>query len=110
MHSLSIRRASLLFTLTLLAASSCVEELHDGVDAPSSVPGSVMTKVINTPEDSEDGVLLLCLSDEAADAYASGERSLMFRIIQLIHIKTHDVNTFVLAACECQRCQSKNCK
>ncbi len=87
MHSLSIRRASLLFTLTLLAASSCVEELHDGVDAPSSVPGSVMTKVINTPEDSEDGVLLLCLSDEAADAYASGERSLMSDFSEKVDVK-----------------------
>ena len=88
MHSLSIRRASLLFTLTLLAASSCVEELHDAVNAPSSVPGSVMTKVINTPEDSEDGVLLLCLSDEAADAYASGGRTLVSEFSEKVQLRS----------------------
>ena len=36
-----------------------------------------MTKVINTPDNSEDGVLLVCLTGEAADAYASGDRSLL---------------------------------
>ena len=74
-------------TLTLLAASSCVEELHDAVNAPS-VPGAVMTKVINTPEDSEDGALLLCLTEEASDAYASGDMSLLAEFSEGIDVKS----------------------
>lgn len=74
--------------LTLLAASSCVGELQDAVDAPSSVPGAVMTKVINTPEDSEDGALLLCLSEAAADAYASGDRTLVSEFSEGIEVKS----------------------
>ena len=45
-----------------------------------------MTKVINTPENSEDGVLLVCLTDEAADAYASGDRSLMTSFAEEIEV------------------------
>ena len=74
-------------TLTLLAASSCVEELHDAVNAPS-VSGAVMTKVINTPDDSEDGALLLCLSEEASDAYAAGDRSLLAEFSENIEVKS----------------------
>ena len=77
----------MLLTLTLLAASSCVEELHDAVNAPA-VPGVVMTKVINTPEDSEEGVLLLCLSEEAADAYAAGDRTLSTTLSNGFEVKS----------------------
>ena len=38
--------------------------------------GVLMTKVINTPSASIDGNLLLCLTDEAADAVASGDLTL----------------------------------
>lgn len=89
MHLNSIRRASLLLTLTLLAASSCMEELHDAVNAPSSdVPGAVMTKVINTPEDSEEGTLLLLLSEEVSDAFAAGDRTLVEAFSEGIQVKS----------------------
>ena len=89
MHSISINRAFALLTLTLLAASSCVEELHDAVNTPvSAVPGAVMTKVINTPEDSEEGALLLCLTEEASDAYASGDMSLAAQFAEGIQVKS----------------------
>ena len=61
---------------SLLLAASCAEGLQEEAALPS-VPGAVMTKVINTPSESEDGVLLLCLTDEAADTYASGDRALL---------------------------------
>ena len=49
-----------------------------------------MTKVINTPDNSEDGALLVCLTSEAADAYASGDRSLLTSFseeVEIISIK-----------------------
>ena len=49
-----------------------------------------MTKVINTPDNSEDGALLVCLTGEAADAYASGDRSLLTSFseeVEIISIK-----------------------
>lgn len=77
----------MLFTLTLLAASSCMEELHDAVDEASSMPEAIMTKVVNTPEDSEEGVLLLCLAEEAADAYAAGDRTLASEFSSKLEVK-----------------------
>ena len=58
-----------------LAVLSCAEELQEGVKQPA-VEGAVMTKVINTPADSEDGSLLVCISEEAAAAIESGDASL----------------------------------
>lgn len=42
----------------------------------SPVEGAVMTKVLNTPADSEEGSLLVCVTSEAADAYAAGDMAL----------------------------------
>lgn len=71
----------------VICAVSCADELHDGV---SAVPekGAVMTKVINTPEDSEEGVLLLCLGESAAEAYAAGDQSLVDAVSEKIQLKS----------------------
>lgn len=71
----SILKAHLLLIATLFAASSCMEELQEGLQSPA-VDGAVMTKVINTPADSEEGALLLCLTEEAADALRAGDQAL----------------------------------
>ena len=85
MNSISIRRA-VLFMMTLLAAASCTERLTE--EEPSvSVPGAVMTKVINTPADSEDGAVLLCLTEEAADAWTAGDRSLVSSFSDNVQVK-----------------------
>ena len=63
--------------MTLLAAASCTTERLPQEEPSVSVPGAVMTKVVNTPSDSEEGVVLLCVTDEAADAWAAGDRSLV---------------------------------
>ena len=63
--------------MTLLAAASCTTERLSQEEPSVSVPGAVMTKVINTPADSEDGAVLLCVTEEAADAWAAGDRSLV---------------------------------
>lgn len=76
MNTVSIKRFSSLFVASLLFAVSCVEGLQEETASPS-YPGAVMTKVINTPSDSEDGVLLLCLTEEAADAYAAGDKAVL---------------------------------
>ena len=76
MNFISIRRVSL-FMMTLLAAASCTTERLPQEEPSVSVPGAVMTKVVNTPSDSEEGVVLLCVTDEAADAWAAGDRSLV---------------------------------
>ena len=76
MNFISIRRVSL-FMMTLLAAASCTTERLSQEEPSVSVPGAVMTKVINTPADSEDGAVLLCVTEEAADAWAAGDRSLV---------------------------------
>ena len=48
-------------------ASSCVDEMVENAPEKGNAPeGSVMTKIINTPADSEEGSLLLYLSKEAA--------------------------------------------
>ena len=64
----------MIFTVVICAVS-CADELREGV---ASVPtgNSVMTKVINTPSDAVEGQLLLCLTESAADAFASGDRTL----------------------------------
>ena len=69
-----IKRLSIVLS-AVICAVSCADELYEGV---SSVPSedSVMTKVINTPSDAEEGQLLLCLTETAADAVAAGDRSL----------------------------------
>ena len=47
-----------------------------------------MTKVVNTPVDSEEGALLLCLEEAAADAFASGDKSLLDEMSGQIQVKS----------------------
>ena len=62
-----------IFSISVLsAAASCAEQLQETVQQPP-VEGAVMTKVINTPADSEEGTLLLFLAEETADAIAAGD-------------------------------------
>lgn len=56
-------------------ATSCVSEMIDSAPEQGNAPEtSVMTKIINTPSDSEDGTLLLYLSKEAAANIHNGQR------------------------------------
>jgi len=67
----SIRKVSFILTSVLLSAVSCTEAITE--DGPQNLHnGVLMTKVINTPSASIEGSLLLCLTDEASDALASG--------------------------------------
>lgn len=81
-----IKRLSIVLS-AVICAVSCADELYEGV---SSVPleDSVMTKVINTPSDAEEGQLLLCLTETAADAVAAGDRSLYGNISGVIQLKS----------------------
>ena len=47
-----------------------------------------MTKVINTPSEAQEGVLLLCLNEAAADAYATGDMSLVDAVSEKIQLKS----------------------
>ena len=47
-----------------------------------------MTKVVNTPVDSQEGVLLLCLQESAADAFAAGDNSLVDEVAGKMPIKS----------------------
>ena len=47
-----------------------------------------MTKVVNTPVDSQEGVLLLCLQEAAADAFAAGDNSLVDEVAGKMPIKS----------------------
>ena len=56
-------------------ATSCVNEVVENAPEQGNAPEtSVMTKIINTPSDSEDGTLLLYLSKEAAANFHNGQR------------------------------------
>lgn len=81
-----IKRLSIVLS-AVICAVSCADELYEGV---SSVPSedSVMTKVINTPSDAEEGQLLLCLTETAADAVAAGDRSLYGNISGVLQVKS----------------------
>ena len=58
-----------------LFATSCVNEVMENASEQGNAPeNSVMTKIINTPSDSEDGTLLLYLSKEAAANFHNGQR------------------------------------
>lgn len=72
----SIRKVSFILTSVLLSAVSCTEAITE--DGPQNLQnGVLMTKVINTPSASIEGSLLLCLTDEASDALASGNPDVM---------------------------------
>ena len=47
-----------------------------------------MTKAVNTPADSQEGVLLLCLQEAAADAFAAGDNSLMEEVAGKMPVKS----------------------
>lgn len=47
-----------------------------------------MTKVVNTPADSQEGVLLLCLEETAADAFAAGDQSLLNEVSGKVPVKS----------------------
>ena len=81
-----IKRLSIILSVVICAVS-CADELREGV---SSVPvdGTVMTKVINTPSEAEEGQLLLCLTEAAADAYAAGDRSLCDGFSGVLSVKS----------------------
>lgn len=57
-----------------------------------------MTKVINTPEDSEEGALLLLLSEEVSDAFAAGDRSFVEAFSEGIQVKSLKP-VFTIAPC-----------
>lgn len=63
---------SLIISAAFIAVS-CVNEVVENTPEKDSISGnSVMTKIINTPSDSEEGVLLVQLSREAASSVAEG--------------------------------------
>ena len=75
----------ILMPVSFLAVISCVEGLQE--NGPQKVvDGNVMTKVVNTPSDSEDGSLLICLSEEAALALAAGDEVLAQNICEGVKI------------------------
>ena len=69
-----IKRFAIILSVVICAVS-CADELHEGV-SPSLDGGTLMTKVVNTPVDAQEGVLLLCLQEAAADAFVAGDNSL----------------------------------
>lgn len=50
--------------------------------------GAVMTKVINTPSDSQEGVLLVCLDETAAGSFAAGDMSLVDEVSDRLPLKS----------------------
>lgn len=76
----------MIFTVVICAVS-CADELHEGVSS-APMDDTVMTKVINTPSDAEDGQLLLCLTEAAADAFAAGDRSLCEGVSGVMSVKS----------------------
>lgn len=64
----------------LLAAASCTEALQEDSQLIPEVEGAVMTKVINSPVEYVEGNMLVCLTEEAADAFASGDRTFADRL------------------------------
>ena len=84
-----MKRVSLLIVLAgLFAASSCAEKLQEGQQPVPSVEGAVMTKVINSPREYADGSLLICLTGEAADAVAAGDRNLLGRMSEKMDVSS----------------------
>lgn len=82
----SIRKGFFLLTTALFAAA-CTEVIQE--EGPQNIQnGVLMTKVINTPSVSIDGSLLLCLTDQAADAMASGDLTLQDQISGQVSLKS----------------------
>ena len=81
-----IKRFAIILSVVICAVS-CAGELHDGV-SPSLQGGTVMTKVVNTPVNSQEGVLLLCLQEADADAFAAGDNTLADEVAGAMPIKS----------------------
>ena len=81
-----IKRFAIILSVVICAVS-CADELHDGVST-SLNGGTVMTKVVNTPVDAQEGVLLLCLQESAADAFAAGDMSLADGMADKMSVKS----------------------
>ena len=81
-----IKRFAIILSVVICAVS-CADELHDGV-SPSLQDGTVMTKAVNTPADSQEGVLLLCLQEAAADAFAAGDNSLAVEVAGKLPVRS----------------------
>lgn len=80
---------SFLMLASSLAVLSCAEGLQEGVQQPM-VEGAVMTKVINTPSDSKDGSLLVCLSEEAFSAIAAGDASVAGKVCEGLEVTSFE--------------------
>lgn len=75
---MTLRIKTLIITAAaLLTSVSCVQEMNEGA-APALVGNeAVLTKVINTPAESVQGNLLVCLSEDGARAFSCKDRSLV---------------------------------
>lgn len=77
MSFISNIRKSAALVLILTATAGCVNEQFEN-DSPSDVhdggSGSLMTKVINSPVDAEEGQLLICLDKESVSKLGNGEQ------------------------------------
>ena len=77
----------MLMIATLFAAASCMEQLHEDSQLPAE-EGAVMTKVVNTPAGFVEGSLVICLSENAADALSAGDASLVEEMSEKVDVKS----------------------
>ena len=77
----------MLMIATLFAAASCTEQLHEDSQLPAE-EGAVMTKVVNTPAGFVEGSLVICLSENAADALSAGDASLVEEMSEKVDVKS----------------------
>lgn len=71
----------------LLLAVACTEVINED-NLQNTDSGVLMTKVINTPSASVEGTLLLCLTEDAAMSFASGDLSLRDKFSSEVAITT----------------------
>ncbi len=81
-----IKRFSIIFSVVICAVA-CADELHEEVSS-SCDNGAVMTKVINTPSDSQEGVLLLCMEEAAVEAFVAGDESFVEAVSGKMQLKS----------------------
>lgn len=79
-----VKRFSL-FLSVVICAVSCLDDLHEECIG-SSEYAPVLTKVVNTPTGSQEGVLLVCLDHGTADAFASGDRTIVDAVADKVQI------------------------
>lgn len=82
-----MRIRTLLFSAAaLLVSVSCLQEMNEGA-APALVGDrNVLTKVINTPAESVEGSLLVCLSETGAASLAEGDMNIVESIRENIQL------------------------